>query len=178
MSSAVVSNQNLTDFSVINAVVSASAVGEVLYRNPEVVQQAEFNSIVSPPSAIVLASASAQVYSLTTEDIARAVMANRVLSLTGVGAVALNLGSSAVALISLLNLSTDHRFVDLHFCNGASSSTENSTVTTTLASGSTGITLGATTLFTAGAVSRSNVIRVEWTSATTVTVTTGTAKVL
>jgi hypothetical protein len=170
MSSSVVSNQNLTDFSVVNAVVSASVLGELLSNNPALLEQATFNARVALPNTIALTSGSAQTHELTSADIAHAVSNSVVLNATGIGAVSLNFGMTATALVSLLNLSATNPFVNLNFKVLTSLATVDIT-----AVGGTGITITASPLFTAvnGLV---NVVRVIWTSSSAVTLTCGTER--
>jgi hypothetical protein len=172
MSSSVVSNQNLTDFSVVNAVVSASVLGELLSNNPALLEQATFNAKVSLPNSITLASGSTQTHELTSADVAHAVSNALTLNVTGAGAVLLNFGMTATVLVSVLNLSATNPFVNLNF--KAVNVPATATVDIT-AVGGTGITITASPLFTAvnGLL---NVVRVIWTSASAVTLTCGTER--
>jgi hypothetical protein len=175
MSSAVTSNQNPSSFNLTNTVVSASVIGETLASNPAIFEEAQFHSIIYGPADLAFASASPATYSLTVEDIARAVAYGLHIRLISAGTVAIDLGTSGTALISLLNLSADNPIADLKFSVGLNGGA--GVVSLAVASGAVGIS-GTGTLFTTLAINKSNTIRVTWASATSVVASVGTIVVL
>ena len=144
MASSVISNQNLTNFNVINAGVSSSAVMQAL--TPAAFQTVQFNTLVNPVPAVAFSgtgnfsnettlATNSYVYTLTAEDLVQAACTYEVFwapgtvanSTTGIplgtpaGATNLNVAlgqdtaANGAALVSLFNLSPANPFVTCSF---------------------------------------------------------------
>jgi hypothetical protein len=171
MSSSVVSNQNLTDFSNVNT--TSTLISELLSNNPPLVEQSVFNAIVSIPNSITFNS-DTETYEIKVVDIVNAVSNSCILNILASTQLNINFGMNAIQLISLLNLSERNPFVDLKF----KTSTDNvlyfvGVYITNI--DSIGITVSAPTTLFSSVSNRINKLRIIYMSDTEVTLTCGTS---
>jgi hypothetical protein len=172
MSSSVVSNQNLTDFSNVNT--TSSLITELLSNNPPLIEQAVFNAIVSIPNVITFINTFAE-YEIRVADIVTAVSNSCILNILTSMQLDINFGMNAIHLISLLNLSERNPFVDLKF----KTSTDNVAYFVNIyitTRGSSGITVSGSTILFLSADNLINKLRIIYISDTEVMIMCGVEK--